>query len=162
MTDRFLALTTLVELDCSETVTALQDYLDRFQDHSLALDKWFSVQVTVPNQTALTRVRELMHHPKFDVSNPNRVRSVFGAFFHQNLPGFHREDGAGYELWSETVITIDRRNSQLASRMARAMDRWARFEPKRRSAMKAALEWVAAEEQLSSDVREVVSKALAS
>jgi aminopeptidase N len=162
MTDRFAALSVLVELDCSETNTALEEYLNRFQGHPLALDKWFSVQVTVPNQIALARVRELMLHPQFDVSNPNRVRSVFGAFFHQNLPGFHRQDGAGYELWSETVITIDRRNSQLASRMARAMDRWARFEPQRRSAMKSALARVAAEEQLSSDVREVVSKALSS
>ncbi|MEY3633289.1 MAG: hypothetical protein RI937_1487, partial [Pseudomonadota bacterium] len=100
-------------------------------------------------------------HPKFDVSNPNRVRSVFGAFFNQNLPGFHRQDGAAYALWAEAVLTVDRRNSQLASRMARALDRWSRFEPVRRLAMQAALERVAADGKLSPDVREVVSKALA-
>jgi aminopeptidase N len=160
MTDRMALLSTLLEFDGPSTREALDRYFHEFQHHDLALDKWFAVQVTVPNDQALTHVRALMQHPKFDVSNPNRVRSVFGAFFNQNLPGFHRQDGGGYLLWAEAVLTIDRRNSQLASRMARALDRWARFEPVRRAAMKAALERVAAEEQLSSDVREVVGKAL--
>jgi len=44
--------------------------------------------------------------------------------------------------------------------MARALDRWARFEPGRREAMRRALEQVAADAKLSPDVREVVSKAL--
>lgn len=161
MTDRLAALQALVEYDSPESQTALDLYLNQFQDHALALDKWFTVQVTIPNEAALARVQHLMRHPKFDVSNPNRVRSVFGAFFNQNLPGFHRQDGAGYQLWAEAVVTIDRRNSQLASRMARALDRWSRFEPVRRAAMKSALERVAADEQLSPDVREVVGKALA-
>jgi aminopeptidase N len=134
--------------------------LNQFSDHALALDKWFTVQVTMTCDTALERVKRLLDHPKFDASNPNRVRSVLGAFFHQNLPGFHRADGLGYELWAEQVVLIDRKNSQLASRMARALDRWARFEPRRKAAMKRALERVAAESQLSPDVREVVSKAL--
>jgi aminopeptidase N len=44
--------------------------------------------------------------------------------------------------------------------MARALDRWTRFEPKRRAMMRDALERVAAHKGLSSDVREVVTKAL--
>ncbi len=161
MTDRMALLSTLMEFQGPQTQEALERYFHQFQHHDLALDKWFAVQVTIPNDQALTTVRALMHHPKFDVSNPNRVRSVFGAFFNQNLPGFHRQDGAAYALWAEAVLTIDRRNSQLASRMARALDRWSRFEPVRRLAMQAALERVASDEKLSSDVREVVSKALA-
>ncbi|NBP27296.1 MAG: aminopeptidase N [Betaproteobacteria bacterium] len=160
MTDRMALLSTLLEFDGPPTQEALDRYFHQFQHHDLALDKWFAAQVTIPNEQALAHVRALMHHPKFDVSNPNRVRSVFGAFFNQNLPGFHRQDGVAYELWAEAVLTIDRRNSQLASRMARALDRWSRFEPVRRTAMKAALERVAADGQLSPDVREVVGKAL--
>ena len=160
MTDRMAVLTALVELDVPETQVALDQYFERFQHHDLALDKWFTVQVTIPNDGALAKVAALMKHPKFDVANPNRVRSVMGAFFNQNLPGFHRQDGNGYRLWAEAVLTIDRRNSQLASRLARALDRWARFEPVRRNAMHAALTQVAAEPTLSPDVREVVGKAL--
>jgi aminopeptidase N len=160
MTDRIATLQALVETNRSEADEALALYLNQFSDHALALDKWFTVQVTMTCDTALERVKRLLDHPKFDASNPNRVRSVLGAFFHQNLPGFHRADGLGYELWAEQVVLIDRKNSQLASRMARALDRWARFEPRRKAAMKRALERVAAESQLSPDVREVVSKAL--
>jgi len=160
MTDRLAALQVLIELDTAEAATALELYMDTFRDHSLAIDKWFSAQVTIPSAQALDRVRQLMTHPLFDVSNPNRVRSVLGAFFNQNLPGFHRLDGRGYILWAEAVVTIDRRNSQLASRLARALDRWARFENNRKASMYAALERVFADEYLSPDVREVVGKAL--
>ncbi len=160
MTDRMALLTTFVELGAPQSQDALDQYFHQFQDHDLALDKWFAVQVTIPDANALACVRQLMQHPKFDVTNPNRVRSVFGAFFNQNLPGFHRQDGAAYELWADAVITTDRRNSQLASRMARALDRWSRFEPQRRTVMQAALTRVASEKRLSPDVREVVDKAL--
>jgi aminopeptidase N len=112
------------------------------------------------DESALSHVLKLLAHPQFDATNPNRVRSVLGAFFHQNLAGFHRADGKGYALWAEQVVAIDRRNSQLASRMARALDRWSRFETVRKSAIKQALEKVAADEKLSPDVREVISKAL--
>ena len=160
MTDRLCALQVLVELDGKESKTALKHYLAKFSHHALALDKWFTVQATLLEDQCLDRVRSLLTHPDFDATNPNRLRSLLGAFFHQNLPGFHRADGAGYELWAEQVIEIDQRNSQLASRMARALDRWARFEPVRRAAMKKALARVAAEARLSPDVREVISKAL--
>ena len=160
MTDRIALLQALVEGDSDEAADALVLYLEQFGGHPLALDKWFTVQVTMTSETALLRVKSLLTHPKFDATNPNRVRSVLGAFFHQNLPGFHRADGEGYALWAEQVLAIDRRNSQLASRMARALDRWDRFEPQRKALMRKALERVASDAQLSSDVREVITKAL--
>jgi aminopeptidase N len=160
MTDRLATLQVLVELDVAESAAALDAYLLHFKHHDLALDKWFTVQATMLEDQGLDRVHALLEHPLFDETNPNRLRSLLGAFFHQNLPGFHRADGAGYALWAEQVLLIDRRNSQLASRMARALDRWARFEPGRREAMRRALEQVAADAKLSPDVREVVSKAL--
>lgn len=160
MTDRMAVLQALVEVGGPESGEALELYLAQFKEHALALDKWFTVQVIMTSDTALDVVNRLLTHPQFDAANPNRVRSVLGAFFHQNLAGFHRADGRGYALWAEQVIAIDRKNSQLASRMARALDRWSRFEPVRKAAMKQALEQVAADEKLSPDVREVVSKAL--
>lgn len=160
MTDRMAVLQALTEVGGPESEQALALYLEQFKDHALALDKWFTVQVTMTSDTALDVVKRLLTHPQFDATNPNRIRSVLGAFFHQNLAGFHRADGLGYALWAEQVVAIDRKNSQLASRMARALDRWSRFEPVRKAAMKQALEQVAADDKLSPDVREVVSKAL--
>ena len=45
--------------------------------------------------------------------------------------------------------------------MARALDRWRKYTPRLQTAMKAALEKVAATKALSNDVAEVIGKALA-
>jgi aminopeptidase N len=49
----------------------------------------------------------------------------------------------------------------VASRLARAMDRWRRYAPALQVHMKKALQQVSGQKKLSNDVREVVSKALA-
>jgi aminopeptidase N len=49
----------------------------------------------------------------------------------------------------------------VASRLARAMDRWRRYAPALQEHMKKALEQVAGRAKLSNDVLEVVGKALA-
>ena len=59
------------------------------------------------------------------------------------------------------VKKLDGINPQVASRLARAMDRWTRYTPERQTAMHQALESVAAVDSLSADVREIVEKALA-
>jgi aminopeptidase N len=52
-------------------------------------------------------------------------------------------------------------NPQTAARLARALDRWRKFEPGRQRLMREALERVAQHLPLSNDVREIVEKALA-
>jgi len=59
------------------------------------------------------------------------------------------------------VMTLDAINPQVASRLARSMDRWRRYAPALQSQMKKALQQVAGMKKLSNDVREIVSKALA-
>ena len=78
-----------------------------------------------------------------------------------NAVGFHAPDGSGYAFWAEQVIALDALNPQVASRLARAMDRWRRYTPDLQAHMKRALQQVAGQAKLSNDVREVVSKALA-
>ena len=64
-------------------------------------------------------------------------------------------------FWAEQVIALDAINPQVASRLARSMDRWRRYAPALQVNMKEALQQVASVKKLSNDVREVVSKALA-
>jgi len=108
----------------------------------------------------LERVRTLTAHPAFSLRNPNKVRSLVTAFCTGNLAEFHAADGSGYAFWAEQVLALDGLNPQVASRLARAMDRWRKFEPARQTAMRAALERVASQAR-SPDVREIVGKALA-
>ncbi|MEY3251333.1 MAG: hypothetical protein RL227_306, partial [Pseudomonadota bacterium] len=63
-------------------------------------------------------------------------------------------------LWGDKVLEVDALNPQLAARMARAMDHWARLAEPYRSAAREALSRVAARTDLSDDLREVVGRAL--
>jgi aminopeptidase N len=107
----------------------------------------------------LERVRTLMAHPLFSLRNPNRIRSLITSFCSGNLAEFHAADGSGYRFWAEQVVALDAVNPQIAARLARALDRWRKFDAQRQPLMRAALEQVAANAQ-SPDVLEVVGKAL--
>ena len=138
----------------------LARFYDEFQDEALVVDKWFAMQASAPT-TDIAKVRELMRHPAFNLRNPNRARSVISSFCTANPVQFHAPDGSGYAFWAEQVITLDALNPQVASRMARSMDRWRRYTPELQEQMKKALQQVAGQQRLSSNVREVVGKALA-
>jgi aminopeptidase N len=160
MTDRVAALSALVHARAPAASDALQRFYDEFQSEALVVDKWFAMQASAPT-TDVSRVRELMTHQAFTLRNPNRARSLVSTFCAGNPVGFHAPDGSGYAFWAEQVIALDALNPQVASRLARAMDRWRRYTPDLQAHMKRALQQVAGQAKLSNDVREVVGKALA-
>ncbi len=163
MTDRLGALAALVQSASPLREPALSAYASLFDAEPLAMDKWFTLQATMhrqPNDApVLERVRTLMAHPLFSLRNPNRIRSLITSFCSGNLAEFHAADGSGYRFWAEQVVALDAVNPQIAARLARALDRWRKFDAQRQPLMRAALEQVAANAQ-SPDVREVVGKAL--
>lgn len=160
MTDRAAALGALIASRVPEAADALDEFYEEFKGEALVVDKWFSMQAAAPT-TDVAAVRALMRHPAFTLRNPNRARSLVSMFCAGNPVGFHAPDGSGYAFWAEQVIALDALNPQVASRLARAMDRWRRYTPALQEKMQAALQRVAGQPTLSNDVREVVSKALA-
>ena len=127
------------------------------------LDKWFTLQAATPDRggQVLPLVRQLIAHPDFNIRNPNRARSVIFSYCNANPGAFHRTDAAGYVFWAERVMELDGINPQVAARLARALDRWKKLAEPYRSAAREAQARVAAKADLSNDVREVVSRALA-
>ena len=109
----------------------------------------------------LAKVKALMQHPDFSLRNPNRARSLLAGYLRENPAAFHRSDAAGYVLWADRVLELDAINPQLAARIARAMDLWSKLAEPCRSAAREAIARVAAKPELSADVREIVSHALA-
>ncbi|HMC14045.1 MAG TPA: aminopeptidase N C-terminal domain-containing protein, partial [Albitalea sp.] len=107
------------------------------------------------------KAKALMSHPDFSMKNPNRARSLIFSLCLFNPAAFHRADAAGYVFWADRVLELDAINPQLASRLARAMDRWRKLADPYRSAAREALNRVAAKADLSSDVREIIGHALA-
>lgn len=163
MTDRYQALSALVVAGHELAAKALERFHDLFRHEELVLDKWFALQAGAPDRggNALPRVQALLLHPDFHLRNPNRARSLISTYCHANPAGFHRADGAGYAFWRDRVLEIDAFNPQVAARLARALDRWRKLAEPYRSAARAAIEAVAAQPTLSTDVREVVTRALA-
>ena len=163
MTDRFNALTALVASGHELAKPALERFHALFKTEDLVIDKWFALQAGAPdrNGNILPIVRDLMKQPDFQMKNPNRARSVIFSYCNANPGAFHRADGAGYAYWADRVLELDGFNPQVASRLARAMDRWSKLAAPYRGHAREAIERVAAKADLSNDVREVITRALA-
>ncbi len=163
MTDRVGALSALVSSGHALAADALQRFHHMFQGEELVIDKWFALQAGAIDRggDVLPRVRQLMKHADFSLRNPNRARSLVSTFCQANPGAFHRVDASGYVFWSERVIELDGINAQVAARLARALDRWTQLAEPYRSAAREAIARVAAKPDLSNDVREVVTRALA-
>ena len=163
MTDRANALSALVGSGHALAAPALARFHALFKDEPLVLDKWFALQAGAPDRcgNVLPLVKQLLHHPDFSIKNPNRARSVIFSYCSANPGAFHRRDAAGYVFWSERVIELDAINPQVAARLARALDRWQKLAEPWRTAAREAIGRIAARPDLSNDVREVVTRALA-
>ena len=163
MTDRFGAMAALANGGSHLAAVALEKFYAMFKHDALVLDKWFALQAGRVDRDGdvLPSVKRLLAHPDFNVKNPNRARSVLSTFCQGNPAAFHRTDAGGYVLWAEKVIELDAFNPQVAARLARALDRWEILAEPYKAAARIAIERVAAKPDLSADVREVISRALA-
>ena len=161
MTDRLAAVSILTHAALPERHAALQAFRDRYRDDPLVLDKWLSLEATVPAPETLERVRALLAEPSFAATNPNRIRALVGAFASGNQTQFNRADGAGYEFLADFVLDLDRRNPQTAARLLVSFRSWRALEERRRHRAGQALRRIADAEKLSPDVADIVTRTLA-
>jgi aminopeptidase N len=164
MTDQMAAFKSLVHHEAASMDETIAAFYQQWQDDNLVMDKWFTVQATAPNLMAdasgKVRVKQLFEHKDFDIKNPNRVRSLLGAFCSANPTCFHNASGFGYELLEEYIEKIDVMNPQIASRLCVPLTRWKRYNETRQKLMKSALQRLISLPKLSNDVSELVEKSL--
>ncbi|MEZ5919037.1 MAG: aminopeptidase N C-terminal domain-containing protein [Alphaproteobacteria bacterium] len=108
----------------------------------------------------IQNLNKLKQHSDFNIKNPNRVRSLYASFAMNNPTGFHAADGSGYAFLADAVIELNGINPQIAARLLTPLREWRRYTPDRQEHMKAALERILAEENLSPDVFEIAGKSL--
>ena len=159
MTDVMAAMALIVDGDHPQRAAVLADFEQRWREDALVMDKWFAVQASSSRPDTLDRVRELMRHPAFSMRNPNKVRSLIGAFANGNPVRFHAVDGSGYAFLRDQVLALDPENPQIAARLLRALSRWRRYDAERQQAMQAALQAVL-DAKVSKDVFEIAAKSL--
>ncbi len=165
MTDVLAALTCLVNSDSSLAeglrLSVLEDFYQRWQGEALVVNQWFSVQASCPLPGGLARVKALQAHQAYDPRNPNKIRSLVGAFCNGNPINFHDAREPGYAWLVDEILRLNRQNPQIASRLLTPLTKWKKYPAKRQLQMKAELQRILTEPQLSPDVYEVVSKSLA-
>lgn len=163
MTDQSAALVALVNCEQATDYAeqALSQFESQWQNEPLAMNLWFQIQALNKLPGGLRRVRALMEHPAFIMTNPNKVRSLIGAFCNSNLNNFHTEDGLGYQFLLEQILALNSINPQIAARLVTPLTRWRRFPEPNRDAMIGALRRLMTEPGLAKDIYEIVSKSLA-
>lgn len=160
MTDQMAALSVIVESKSQAKQACLQSFYQQWQNEALVIDKWFTLQAIGSAEDTFLTVQGLMQHPAFELTNPNRVRSLIGAFSQANQLHFHAANGQGYQFLADQVIALNSINPQVASRMVSALTQWRRFDENRQALMKKSLERIINTADISKDVYEVASKSL--
>ncbi len=161
LTDRLAALHGLLALRSlgdEQKEGHLAAFYERWSHEALIVDAWFTAQARNPSPGGLVRVKALEAHPAFELDNPNKVRALPLAFT-ANVRNFHTADGAAYAWAGDKVLALDRFNPQIASRLAKTLTEWRRFDAARGRRLRETLERLSGE-TLSKDVREVVDKGL--
>ncbi|KQN47915.1 aminopeptidase [Serratia sp. Leaf50] len=160
MTDSLAAMSAAVaaNLPCRDALLAAYD--DRWHKDGLVMDKWFILQATSPAADVLAQVRSLLTHRSFTMGNPNRIRSLIGAFAQGNPAAFHATDGSGYAFLVEMLTDLNTRNPQVAARMIEPLIRLKRYDAGRQALMRQALQQLKGLENLSGDLYEKITKAL--
>jgi len=161
MTDVMGALVPLASCDCPERHAALVEFYEKWQDDRQVVDKWFSVQASSSLPDTLAEVTALLEHPAFELTNPNRFRSLVWVFSQANQVRFHAADGSGYRFFSDQILRLIPVNPQVSARLLAPLTRWRRFDPARQALMLAELRRIKALPDLPRDVFEVVEKSLA-
>ena len=157
-TDLRAALRALVFNNLPEAKTALDDFYNRYEDDELTLNSWFQIQAMRPDISTIDTVRVLMKHPKFEFTNPNKVRSVLGVFSN-NLIAFHSE--AGYQFMAEQIIALDALNPHMAARLAQSFRQYKLMDDFRIAHATQALKQMLEAPRLSPGTKEIISKILA-
>lgn len=160
MTDVIAALSALANIESAERTEALNRFYQKWKKEPLVVDKWLMIQASSTLESTLENVKKLTEHESFSYDNPNKIRSLIGAFCSFNHYRFHEESGAGYRFLARNIIAIDKNNPQIAARLVSPMISYAKYSQKLKVLMEEQLSFILQQKNISADVYEIVQKSL--
>ncbi|CUH63844.1 Aminopeptidase N [Thalassovita autumnalis] len=156
MTQQLAGLAAL--LTAGKGAQAVATFYEQWKEDRLVIDKWFGLQISLADPAQAAEVAEqLTQHPDFTMKNPNRFRATLGALA-MSPAGFHRADGAGYKLLADWLIKLDPLNPQTTARMCSAFETWKRYDSDRQALIAAQLDRILAQDGLSRDTTEMLTR----
>ncbi len=160
MTNKLSALAVLNTYKSDDRKNALLSFYNEFKTDPQVMDKWFAIQASANFDSTFDEINKLAEHKLFSLTNPNKVRSLFGTFCMGNLEQFHNKSGKGYKLLANLVAKLDKINPSIAARMVTPLTQWKRFDNNSQKLMKSELQQLLENTEISKDLYEVVSKSV--
>ncbi len=160
MTDTIGALSLISDSDIEERKELLTHFYKTWKHDPLVMDKWLVMQAVSHRVQALDEVKALMSSDVFSMKNPNKVRSLIGAFCSMNHVRFHDGTGGGYEFLGDQVLYLDGLNPQIAARLVTPFTNWKMYDENRQQKIVEQLERIISRKDISRDVYEIVKKSL--
>jgi aminopeptidase N len=160
MTDSLAALGCSAKQNLPELSKQLLHFEQKWQQTTLVMDKWFALSASVVSDEVFEQLAQLLLHPQFSLKNPNRARSLIGAFAMINPKYFHCQTGRGYRFLAEQIAKLDTINPQVASRLITPLIQYKSFSPVHQQLMKTELLKLQALPKLSNDLREKLDASL--
>ena len=160
MTDSLAALTCSAKNNLADLNEQLTHFEQKWQQTTLVMDKWFALNASVVSEDIFSQLANLLEHPQFSLKNPNRARSLIGAFAMNNPKYLHCQTGQGYQFLAEQITKLNVINPQVASRLITPLIQYKSFAPAHQKLMKAELVKLRALPKLSNDLKEKLDAAL--
>jgi aminopeptidase N len=162
MTDSLAALTCSAKNNLVGLTQQLKHFEQKWQQTTLVMDKWFALNASVESEDIFNKLDCLLNHQLFSLKNPNRARSLIGAFAVTNARYFHCSKGRGYHFLAEQIAKLNTINPQVASRLITPLIQYKNFNEMHQSMMKAELIKLHKLPDLSNDLSEKLDAALSS
>jgi len=161
MTDTLAALSSSAKNSLVCYDQQMKAFEEKWQETNLVMDKWFSIAASFSGDDIYQRLNQLLAHPLFTLKNPNRARSLIGAFAAHNPKHFHCSSGRGYRFLAKQISLLNEINPQVASRLITPLIQFENFDKNRQQLMKIELKQLALLPKLSKDLKEKLDAALA-
>ena len=161
MTLSSIGLKSLCQDNSENSIKHLNNFYSKWSNNSLVLEKWFEMMSILNIKgEGINFIKKLLSHDAFDYKSPNKLRSVLGVFQRENTLLFHANDCSGYNFVSEQISLIDSFNSQAAARLVLPLTRFNNYTDDRKKKMKNSLSEIYKKKKISSDLSEIIAKAL--
>jgi len=161
MTDSLAALNCAAKYNLVEFPRYMQKFEQTWQTTPLVMDKWFSLRASLRSDNIFEELNKLIEHDLFSIKNPNRARSLIGAFAMNNPKYFHSPTGKGYKFLADKIAELNTINPQVASRLITPLIQFDSFAQQHKVLMQAQLVRLQALPHLSNDLKEKLDAALA-
>ncbi len=162
LTDTLASLTSLANSACKERKKILENYYKKWRNQPNLVNKWLTINAEIKHARTLDQIKRLIHHPAFNIKNPNNVYALLRTFCENNLFNFHEASGSGYKFLTEQIITIDKFNPQVAAFLAVSLTNGHNLDKKRQRLLKQQLVKLNKTPRISANVYEIITKALSS